>query len=174
MLAERDCGIELDNEELRNPSVKRLNKGIALHTGLLNDYVGFAHEYEEGDYFNILTVIHCRNNLRATDKDNTRVPFHKAIAEAWAIIEALEEECFSSARAVQEWARMHSKPGLLKYVATLCSISAANWLFTATSPRFTDYHKNCMQLPVVASENHLKSSAPITRIFLKRPAKFSV
>nr|WES10303.1 microbial terpene synthase-like protein 2 [Dryopteris fragrans] len=172
MLAEQDCGIELDEEDLRNPSVRRLNEAIALHTGLLNDYVGFAHEYEQGDYFNILTVLHCRNNLNlmSTDARFSAVPFHKAAAEAWEMIAALEEECVAYAKAVQEWALMHSKPGLLKYVASLCSISAANWLFTVHSTRFTESNKHCVHLQV--AENDLHTFTPkctTTRIFLTRP-----
>lgn len=138
---EYDLCVELDDHTLNSSLLKQLQDAVCDHIGWTNDLYSFAKEYLEGDYFNLLAVLHYRNNSRGRRR---RTSIQNAASQAWAMIKSREQGCARLAREIKESA---TEPALHMYVDAACSMTAGNWLWSSTTPRYKAMPENIQLLP---------------------------
>ncbi|MCO5610056.1 hypothetical protein L7F22_064291 [Adiantum nelumboides] len=139
IIAEYDLDIQLDKEALSNPLLRKLQQATGNHICWLNDYYSFPMEFCKGDYLNLLALLHYRNNMTPEPKQEL-VPFKVATSEAWAMVTAMEQECVELAQKIKQDAVLIDKPGMMSYVDTICSQTAAMWDCSVHSPRYMEGH----------------------------------
>ncbi|MCO5554801.1 hypothetical protein L7F22_008336 [Adiantum nelumboides] len=103
LLAEYDLDMELDAEALASPLIQKIREASMNHQAWVNDNYSFPNEYLKGDYFNLLAVLHYRNNTSQDELSCSKpVPFEAAASEAWRMVLAKEEECAELAERVKQ------------------------------------------------------------------------
>ncbi|MCO5550483.1 hypothetical protein L7F22_003970 [Adiantum nelumboides] len=162
LASEYDLGIELDPFTVSHPLVLALHAAISDHVVWLNDILSFPKEFANGDFLNLLSLLHIQNNTLthnnyATTTSNNlyasmmlatpplplhhhhhhhKIPLQLAAIEAWKMITGRQRDCARLAFEIMASPLLATKSSMQAYVDAICSITTGNGAWSLKCSRY--------------------------------------